>query len=167
MDHVTPRRFPGDWEALASEAGIPPNDPLWPILRAMADHAARADAALARIEAMPPSLDMTPEQVNIIARVVGRSTDQHVRQFADASKTRSWALAAAAILVSSAIGYGVCWKTTPNLPELTCGNLDTQQSGTRLRGTACWYWTVLPTEDQASPSPATPAATPHATKGGH
>lgn len=154
MDHLTPQQpsVASRVRRVAGEAGILPDDPLGPVVEALADIPAEVDlrigpalaemraltAAVEKIAAQPAGTVLTDKQTDDIGRRLLGSCQAWSRGLVRASMWRSWALIGATVAVVFAAGMGAGWVLTKPASELQCAD---QSDGSR----ACWFYTKLPT----------------------
>lgn len=153
MDNIEPpRRSVGDKvRKAAAEAGILPNDPLAPVVEALADIPAEVDLriapVLAEMRAFTAAAQQAAEQPLVTHDQVKTII---VPALLAAFKWSHAIISVRLLLVAVGVGMGIQWWETP---ALTCQD--------DRGGVVCWHWKVAPTlPAEAAQTPQSKSATP-------
>jgi hypothetical protein len=135
----------------AMNAGIMPDDPLAPVLDALADLPDEVDLRIAPVlvelrtfaTAVEKSADrpstLTEKQVDELAKRLAQSCAAWSGGLVQAANRKSAAIVVAALAAVLVVGIGAGWWLHAPPSELACGD---QADGSRI----CWMYTRLPTK---------------------
>jgi hypothetical protein len=140
MDRMNPRPIGERVRSAAAGAGILPDDPMGPVVEALAEIPTEVELRIAPLlaelrNASGPAL--SDRQADDIGRQLMGGCQGWTRSFVRASFWRSQAVLAVVVLGAVVGGFGAGWWAHSPPTELACGD---QADGSRI----CWMYTRLP-----------------------